>query len=130
MKKIFFVILLIFCSKAYAVFDICFIHENHHCLTSMIKIVANPKPYYGKKIAVHGVFDKELGNYVIFTDLEKYKIKSTVNAVELELDKELARDLMNYRGRYLSFRGTFYENEYSSAAGVLKEITSWGKMED
>ncbi|MBE7215531.1 hypothetical protein MK852_09845 [Shewanella benthica] len=128
MKKLFFVFLLIFCGKISAVVDICLLNEKHYCLTSMVKIVANPQLYYGKKIAIHGVFEQDLGHYLIFIDTEKSKIKSTVDAVELGIDKGLANELMKHKGDYISFRGTFNENLGSNTAGILEDITIWDTM--
>jgi hypothetical protein len=129
MKKIAFLLLSLFCGKVSAVVDICLLNEKHYCLTSMIKIVAEPQQYYGKKISIHGIFEQDLGHYLIFTDLEKSKIKSTVDAVELDIDKELANELMKYKGSYVSFRGSFYENLDSNTAGILRNITIWARME-
>jgi hypothetical protein len=36
---------------------------------------------------------------------------------------------MKYKGSYVSFRGSFYENLDSNTAGILRNITIWARME-
>jgi len=92
--------------KPYQLLDI---QEN----VSLVKLIASPEKYNGKRIQVIGYLHLEFEGNAIYLHQEDYKHGISENSFWVEFSSKLTkkRDLNKFNNRYVIIIGTFKANE-------------------
>ncbi|MGN6495283.1 MAG: hypothetical protein ACTHLE_25075 [Agriterribacter sp.] len=92
--------------KPYQLLDV---QEN----TSLIKLIANPEKYDGKRVQVIGYLHLEFEGNAIYLHQEDFKHGITENSFWVEFSSKLTtkRDLNKFNNRYVIVIGTFRANK-------------------
>lgn len=94
----------------------------------LIRLLANPKEFDGRKVLTEGVFQFALGNSALYASKEWYKNGVTANAVALRLDIKPSQiqQYEQWTGSYVVIQGTFDANDCGDScllSGAIKNIT-------
>ena len=92
--------------KPYQLLDI---QEN----VSLVKLIANPEKYNGKRIQVIGYLHLEFEGNAIYLHEEDFKRRISANSFWVEFSSKLTkkRDLNKFNDKYVIIIGTFNVNE-------------------
>ena len=92
--------------KPYQLLDI---QEN----VSLVKLIANPEKYNGKRIQVIGYLHLEFEGNAIYLHEEDFKRRISANSFWVEFSSKLTkkRDLNKFSDKYVIIIGTFNVNE-------------------
>ena len=111
--------------KPYQLLDI---QEN----VSLVKLIANPEKYNGKRIQVIGYLHLEFEGNAIYLHEEDFKRRISANSFWVEFSSKLTkkRDLNKFNDKYVIIIGTFNVNEKGHMrmfGGTLDDIV---RLED
>lgn len=134
MKKslIILIVLNLFACKSVKNSD-ALIDESKVDKVSLISVIANPKKYHNKTIAVEGYFTMETEGQAIFISKDAYQTMIFKNAVYLYLDyNSLKKMNINepYKG-YVKIEGVFNKNlkgSYNFYSGGIEKITTISRL--
>ena len=106
--------------KPYQLLDI---QEN----VSLVKLIANPEKYNGKRIQVIGYLHLEFEGNAIYLHEEDFKRRISANSFWVEFSSKLTkkRDLNKFNDKYVIIIGTFNVNEKGHMrmfGGILDDI--------
>ena len=106
--------------KPYQLLDI---QEN----VSLVKLIANPEKYNGKRIQVIGYLHLEFEGNAIYLHEEDFKRRISANSFWVEFSSKLTkkRDLNKFNDKYVIIIGTFNVNEKGQMrmfGGTLDDI--------
>ena len=94
---------------------------------SMIKLLANPERYNGKRIILHGYLNLEFEGNALYFHKDDYLQNILKNSVWVNLNDKIAEQAHKYNKAYVTILGTF-DNEDTGHMGVfgggLKNITN------
>jgi hypothetical protein len=108
--------------------------DDHHPFpVSLIRLIANPKPFDGRRVRIAGYLDgngldQSFGIYLTESDGRNFIIS---NSIDLHADQGMYRQ---YKGQYVIFNGTYHAPPHGPLAdyfnGYIDQVDgtkAWGR---
>ncbi|ACA88100.1 hypothetical protein [Shewanella woodyi] len=125
--KYFFFLFLIVAFDVLAISDYCKAISNSYCNVSLVAMVSSPDDYNERKIIVSGTFKQNGDKYYLFIDSEKAKNNLFVDSIRIDISEGLAGEILKSSAEvnFVTFKGTFYTNNFDGSFGTLKNVVMW-----
>jgi len=94
---------------------------------SMIRIIANPEKFDGKRVVVFGFVDFEREANLLFTDKERYDNVILTDALWVESSEQMGKSKDSLNLKYVRIDGTFRtgsKGRFQIAVGGITDIRS------
>lgn len=93
---------------------------------SLIRLIASPEKYDGKKVRVIGYLHLEFEGDALYLHKEDYNAAISKNGLWINISRDSATRAMKYNNRYIIMEGVFDAKSYGHMgmfSGSLKDIT-------